>query len=538
MNLQTWRDYSLPSMRLEAHYGDRTVSCFSERPPSVYAMFSAAVTGHPDALAVIGNERRWTYRAAQAEVERIAAGLAAGHIGQGDRVAMFISNRPEFIFVFYAIEYLGAIAVPVGVREQRPGLAYMLQQCGARAIVFDSELAARIPDAAEVPSIMLRIAIGGAVDGAQQLDQLECMPGSLGAAYQPREEDTAVILYTSGTTGKPKGATLTHLNIVHSVLHFQHCFGLQTTDRAALVVPASHVTGLIAVIATMVHVAGSILVIGEFKAAIFLAQAAQERMTYTIMVPAMYNLCLLQPDLTSHDLRAWRIGSFGGAPMPVATIDMLAQKLPDLILANAYGATETTSPSTIMPLGLMRANINSVGIAVPCADVRVVDEDGQEQAPGVSGELWIGGPMVVPGYWDNPAATASEFSDGYWHSGDIGSKDAAGFVRILDRKKDMINRGGYKIYSAEVENVLMGLPGVVDAAVVGVPCPVLGERVHAFLHTSADTLDVAAVRTHCAVYLTDYKVPETVTFSTTALPRNANGKLLKRNLRELLSAAL
>ncbi len=146
--------------------------------------------------------------------------------------------------------------------------------------------------------------------------------------------------------------------------------------------------------------------------------------------------------------------------------------------------------------------------------------------------------MVVPGYWDNPAATASEFSDGYWHSGDIGSKDAAGFVRILDRKKDMINRGGYKIYSAEVENVLMGLPGVVDAAVVGVPCPVLGERVHAFLHISTDILDVAAVRTHCAVYLTDYKVPETVTFSTTALPRNANGKLLKRNLRELLSADL
>ena len=164
--------------------------------------------------------------------------------------------------------------------------------------------------------------------------------------------------------------------------------------------------------------------------------------------------------------------------------------------------------------------------------MRVVDDDGREVAPGQSGELWIGGPMVVPGYWNNPDATVSEFIGGCWRSGDIGSKDAENFVRIFDRKKDMINRGGYKIYSSEVENVLMKLPGVVEAAVIGAPCPVLGERVHAVLHAPSGNLDADAVRAHCAINLTDYKVPETITFSPAPLPRNANGKLLKRSLRD------
>jgi O-succinylbenzoic acid--CoA ligase len=164
--------------------------------------------------------------------------------------------------------------------------------------------------------------------------------------------------------------------------------------------------------------------------------------------------------------------------------------------------------------------------------VIVVDDDGREVPSGVSGELWIGGPMVVRGYWDNPEATAAGFTAGYWHSGDIGSIDENGFVRIFDRKKDMLNRGGYKIYSAEVENVLMALPGVLEAAVVGKPCPVLGERVHAFVYAPGGVTDADAVRAHCAARLADYKVPEKITLMEVPLPRNANGKLLKRELRE------
>ncbi|HET9205131.1 MAG TPA: fatty acid--CoA ligase family protein, partial [Burkholderiaceae bacterium] len=247
-----------------------------------------------------------------------------------------------------------------------------------------------------------------------------------------------------------------------------------------------------------------------------------------------YKLCLLDPQFDRFDLAAWRVGGYGGAPMPEATIAELAEKLPRLTLLNCYGATETTSPATVMPHGPAGGKADAVGVPLPCADVLVMDDDGRELPPGETGELWIGGPMVVPGYWANPEATAASFTAGWWHSGDLGSKDADGYVRILDRKKDMLNRGGYKIYSVEVENVLMAWPGMVEAAVVGKPCPVLGERVHAFVHAPGSTRDDTALRAFCAARLADYKVPETVTWTDAPLPRNANGKLMKRLLRERL----
>ena len=217
--------------------------------------------------------------------------------------------------------------------------------------------------------------------------------------------------------------------------------------------------------------------------------------------------------------------------MPVATIDEIAARLPALTLQNAYGATETTSPATMIPAGLTRDHADSVGVALPAAEIRVMDDDGRELPIGATGELWIGGPMVVRGYWANPEATAASFSAGFWHSGDLGSVDAEGFVRIVDRKKDMLNRGGFKVYSVKVENVLMGWPGVVEAAVVGVPCPVLGERVQAVLYAPGALIDEAALRRHCAERLADYEVPERFEWRSEPLPRNANGKVLKRVLR-------
>jgi len=255
-------------------------------------------------------------------------------------------------------------------------------------------------------------------------------------------------------------------------------------------------------------------------------------MTCTLMVPAMYNLCLLEADFDMHDLSSWRLGGYGGAPMPPPTIERLAQKLPGLALMNAYGATETTSPATLMPPYLTHEHGDSVGPAVACGELRVVDDDGAAVAPGDSGEVWIGGPMVVPGYWHNPEATAREFSQGFWHSGDVGSLDANGFLRVFDRKKDMINRGGYKVYGVEVEAVLAAHPAVVEAAVIGAPCPVLGERVHAFVTLREPSASADALRAFCAAHLADYKVPESFTLQDEPLPRNANGKALKRVLRE------
>jgi acyl-CoA synthetase (AMP-forming)/AMP-acid ligase II len=184
-----------------------------------------------------------------------------------------------------------------------------------------------------------------------------------------------------------------------------------------------------------------------------------------------------------------------------------------------------------MPMGMQVAHLDSVGAVVPCGDVRVMDDEGRAVPPGRPGELWIAGPMVVPGYWDNPEATAREFAGGYWKSGDIGSIDGQGFVRVFDRKKDLVNRGGYKIHSAEVESVLSLHPGVVESALVAVPDPVLGEKARAYVVTHDPSCTEAALRAHCARHLADYKVPDFITLCADPLPRNANGKLLKRLLR-------
>jgi len=523
--MSPWRDHAVPAMRHEALYGDRVVRCFADRPTSLLAMFDAARAARPQHDAVVCEGMRWSYAETDALGARVAAALAALGVGAGDRVILFLSNRPEFLFVLLAVQRLGAIAVPVGVREQRPGLAYVANQCGAKAIVFDDTLGDRVPHGEEAPALQVRLP-------ASRLAALDADTAAAPAPIAPLETDVAVILYTSGTTGHPKGAMLTHLAIVHSALHYEACMRLVADDRSALAVPASHVTGLIANIAAMWRVGGAIVVVPEFKADAFIALLARERVTHTLMVPAMYRLCLMSEALASADLSAWRVGGYGGAPMPVATIDEIAARLPALTLQNCYGATETTSPATMIPAGLTRDHADSVGVALPAADIRVMDDDGRELPVGETGELWIGGPMVVRGYWANPQATAASFSAGFWHSGDLGSVDADGYVRIVDRKKDMLNRGGFKVYSVKVENVLMGWPGVVEAAVIGVPCPVLGERVHAVLHAPGAPIDEAALRRHCAERLADYEVPEHFVWSTLPLPRNANGKVLKRLLRD------
>jgi acyl-CoA synthetase (AMP-forming)/AMP-acid ligase II len=345
------------------------------------------------------------------------------------------------------------------------------------------------------------------------------------------EEDTAMILYTSGTTGRPKGAMLAHCNIVHSAMVFETCMQLTSADRSIAAVPLAHVTGIIANIMSMARCAGALIIMAEFKAAEYLKVTERERITQTLMVPAMYNLCLLQAEFEAFDLSSWRIGGFGGAPMPVATIERLAAEIPGLKLINAYGATETTSPSTMMPGELTAAYLDSVGLPCPGARMVVMDAEGRELPRGEIGEIWIGGAQVIKGYWNNPKATAESFTGGFWHSGDLGSIDTDNFVRVFDRQKDMINRGGLKIYSAEVESVLAGHGSVVESAIVAKPCPVLGERVHAVVVT-CDGVTGEALRAWCAERLSDYKVPETIVLTTEPLPRNANGKVMKRQLRE------
>ncbi|MDY7546886.1 class I adenylate-forming enzyme family protein [Glaciimonas sp. CA11.2] len=537
--MKQWDD-TWPATRLETHFDGRVVRCFVERPKSVYAMLDDAVQRNPNGDAMVCGADRITWKGLRDSSARLATGLASRGIGVGDRVAMLIGNRNEFVISLFAIARLGAIAVPLSIREQTPGLAYMLNDCSASLIVHDAELGERLPVSADVPSLKTRVSIGHC-SGSEEFASL-MTASSKELPAKVNEEDVVAILYTSGTTGKPKGAALTHLGVVHSGMHLQTAMGLTIYDTAVASVPLSHVTGLIALVATMVRCAGKLVIMPSFRATDFLALAARERMTYTLMVPAMYNLCLLQPDFERHDISSWRVGGYGGAPMPVATISSLAQKIPSLTLMNCYGSTETTSPSTLMPQGETAAHNDTVGRALACVEMAIFDESGCEVEPGVLGEIWIKGPMVVKGYWNNPSATADNFTGGFWHSGDIGSIGSDGYIKVADRMKDMINRGGYKIYTIEVENVLYQHPAVLECAVVAKPCPVLGERVHAFVtlrqpDTLADGL-LQALTTYCAERLSDYKVPESFTLSESPLPRNANGKLLKRALRDQASALL
>jgi long-chain acyl-CoA synthetase len=527
-----WSHYPIPTMRLEARFGDRVVPAFCERPRSIWAMVAEAAANNSDGEALVCGSTRMSWGEAVAQSARIAAGFGKLGLKRGDRVALLLGNRIEFPLMMFAAAHAGLVTVLLSTRQQKPEIAYVLTDCGARLLIHEASLADRLPDARDVPELTHRIAISD--EGASPLAALR----DDAPAHAPAdvgEEDTAMILYTSGTTGRPKGAMLAHCNVIHSAMIFTACLELTPADRSIAAVPLAHVTGVVANVMTMARCAGALIIVAEFKAAEYLAIAARERITYTVMVPAMYNLCLLQADFDRHDLSSWRIGGYGGAPMPIATIEKLAMKIPGLKLINAYGSTETTSPSTLMPGELTASHIDSVGLPCPGAQIVVMDADGCELPRGEIGEIWISGAQVIKGYWNNPKATAESFTGGFWHSGDLGSIDADNFVRVFDRQKDMINRGGLKIYSAEVESVLAGHASVVESAIIAKPCPVLGERVHAVVVTR-DGVSAETLRGWCAERLSDYKVPETIDLTAQPLPRNANGKVLKRQLREAMTA--
>jgi len=512
-------------MRTEIHW-QREMRCYADRHPTVDAAFRAAVAGAPDATAVAEGDVRHSYAALDRLVDGLAGSLVADGVMQGDRVAVFLNNGIAAVVAVLAVTRLGAVLVPVGARLRKPELAYVLDDAEPVALIYDDALSDELPDDPQTPR--LRIRVGGSADPFAE----RCSSGLPPATAQVGEDDLFGILYTSGTTGRPKGALLSHLGVIHSALHWHDVLRLGPREISVLAIPWSHVAGLCGVVIPILHGGGTLVLMCNFARRDFLHLAEQERMTHALLVPAMYNLCLREPDLASFDLSCWRLGVYGSAPMPEPTIRRFAEAVPHLTMCNAYGATETTSPATIMPPGSGVLRMDSIGRTVPCGAIRVVDEAGQDVPPGEAGELWIAGPMIVPGYWRNAQATAAGFQGGYWRSGDIGSVDEAGFVRIADRKKDVINRGGFKIYPAEIESVLCDQAGVIEAALVGQPDPVLGERAVAFVQT-AGALLAQDVRAFCAERMADYKVPDWVVVSPAPLPRNANGKIQKAELRTM-----
>jgi acyl-CoA synthetase (AMP-forming)/AMP-acid ligase II len=520
---------------MEYHWG-RLMRCYVDRPPTVDAMFRQAVARAAHAEAVVDGGIRIDYGELDARVDRVAAGLEARGVRADDRVAVMLDNRIEAVIAVLAIARLGSVVVPIGTRLRKPEIAYIFGDAEPIAVIHEASLAAELPE--HGPKTDMRFCVGSGDHAAPRFDDL----ADADAASSPRlnrgEEALFGILYTSGTTGRPKGAMLTQLGAVHSCLHWVERLGLGRDESTVLCIPWSHVAGLCGVLLPFLHIGGRLVLMAQFNKRAFLQLAGDERMTHALLVPAMYGLCLLEPDLPQFDLSRWRLGIFGSAPMPPATLRRFAEAVPHLALCNAYGATETTSPATIMPPGEGIAHPDSIGKVVACGEMRVMDDAGNEVPAGQDGELWIAGPMIVPGYWRNDDANVGSFAGGFWKSGDIGSIDGDGYVRIADRKKDMISRGGYKIYPAEVENVLCEMPTVIEAAVVGRHDEILGESVIAFVNArlpasgeQEEALAESEVRAFCADRMADYKVPSRVVVGFEPLPRNANGKIQKDQLR-------
>ena len=531
-------DRTIPSaIRVEALYGDRLVPCHAPRPVNLDAMLRATVASRAGAPALEEGERIWSYAELDRMVNRTATGLRAAGVVAGERVALFMGNRIEFTALLFGIWRAGAVAVPIGIRQSAQELEYMLNQCEACALVLEASLAPRLPPRERVASLRTVVYCADPGEswsggpGAMDYPALLAMGCDAPLAASLGDQEPACIMYTSGTTGHPKGAVLSHLGFFHTAHNYAGRFGYHADDRTLLVIPGTHISGLLAVVVVSMLVGACMVSLREFQAPRVLDVLSRRRITAAVMVPAMYNLIVLEPGLAGRDLSAWRIGHFGGAAMPEITIQRLATLLPGLALYNGFGATETTSAIALTEPGDAARYPDSVGTLLPCVDVRVLDAEGREVPLGQPGELWIRSPGNAIGYWNNPQATRSAFVAGYWRSGDVGSMDALGLLRVFDRIKDLINRGGFKVYCVELENVIQRYPGVIEVAAVPSPCPVLGERVHVFVHATQPVM-LDALRAFCRDYVADYKLPDILTQSPEPLPRNLNGKLTKAPLRE------
>ena len=481
-----------------------------------------------DDIAIKFLDREQTYSEFDTNSNLVSQGLLNFGIKKDSRVAYLAKNSDYFFEIFYGALKSSSVVVGVNWRLAAEEVAYVLEDSKSEVLFVGPEffeIIEKIKD--RLPFLKHIISIDKDHSDWLSYKSWRNNQENKDPLSISEENDDVIQLYTSGTTGNPKGAVITNINIIHSCLHFQRHFSLSDKDNSILVVPASHVTGLVAHIMTMFFSGGTLILMKKFDVKEFLYLAEKEHLTYLIMVPAMYNLCLIRDDLSKYDLSSWRIGCFGGASMPLGTIKKLKSLLPNLSLVNAYGSTETCSPATLMPLKYKNNLIASVGKVVETGKIMIMNDNNEQVSIEETGELWIFGPMVIPGYWKNKKKTSEEFVNGYWKSGDIGYKDKNGYIYILDRKKDVINRGGYKIYSTEIEN-LISLSGLVlEVAVIPHMDPILGEKIHVIIYSDNQSKNLKKLQKLCSINLSEYKQPDYWTFLDSELPKNKNGKILK-----------
>ncbi|KUR74666.1 class I adenylate-forming enzyme family protein [Novosphingobium sp. FSW06-99] len=478
-------------------------------------------------------------------------------VGPGDRVALAMRNVPEWPVVFFAVTTLGAICVPLNAWWTGAELTYGLNTAGASVLIADAERIERIvPLLREVPSVqhVFGARMAEARPGVVALETVIGRPGDYGA-LQDRDlpqadlapDLEATIFYTSGTTGHPKGALGTHRNLATNILSSAYVAASSClrrgevppppSPRTALVsIPLFHVTACSAVLMGSVYAGNTLVFMRRWDAGQALALIERERINLAGGVPTIAWQLLEHPDREKYDLSSLETVSYGGAP----SAPDLVRKISAVFGArpgNGWGMTETMATVTNIVGEDYLARPDSCGPAVAVADLRVVDPDTlEDKAIGEVGELWARGPMVVKGYWENPQATEATFVEGWVRTGDLARLDPDGYCYIVDRAKDIVIRGGENIYSAEVENALYDHPAVMDAAVIGIPHHTLGEEPAAVVHLSpGHSATEADLRAWVGERLAAFKVPVAIRFHAETLPRNANGKILKRDLKALFS---
>ncbi|GAA3956110.1 class I adenylate-forming enzyme family protein [Actinomadura viridis] len=474
-------------------------------------------------------------------------------IGKGDRVAIAMRNYPEWSVAFFGAAVAGAVVVPLNAWWSAAELEYGLTDSGAKVLIADAQRARRLAPVLPrlgVPTIVVR-PDGPLPPGA---DTYDGVLGQVDPAARPPEvaldpEDEATIFYTSGTTGRPKGALGTHRNITTNPVSLAYGIvsaGVRAGGRVAelmapqprvtlLSVPFFHATGCHSVLVSSALQGGTVVLMYKWDVREALRLIERERVTGFGGVPTMAWQVLTSPDLDAYDTSSLTGVSFGGAPAPPALVDTIRRRLPARTPGNGYGLTETSSVTTYNAGANYLERPDSVGPPVAVCEVKVVDAAGAELPPGEVGELLIKGPNVIKGYWNRPEDTARAFSGGWFHSGDLARLDPDGFVYIVDRAKDMLIRGGENIYCAEVEAALYEHPGVADCGVIGVPHPELGEEVGAVVRPRPGAaLTTEELRAFLADRIAAFKIPAHVWFREEELPRNPGGKLLKTRLRSEL----
>ena len=424
----------------------------------------------------------------------------------------------------------------MNVRLSPPELGYVLSDSGASLVVTTSAQRERLAALPEARAVATWVLVDGAgPDAVSFAAALEEAP--LAAPAPVSRGDVACLLYTSGTTGFPKGAMISHGNALFNVASCRSALGYREDDVGLLTLPLFHVTGLHSQLVAFLAAGATVVFQHEYETRPMLELIERHGVTALFLVPAIYKLIALRDDLERHDLSRVRLAAYGGAPMAPETVRALRRLLPGVELHNCYGLTECSSLGTVLPAEAVLSRADSVGLPVPGTEAEVRDEEGRALPRGAAGELHLRGPHIVQGYWGAPEKTAAAIREGWLRTGDVARIDDEGFVYVLDRTKDMINRGGEKIYGLEVENAIASCAGVMDSAVFGIPHPVFGEVPAAWVvplpgaRVTPD--DVVA---HCRQRLADYKVPVAVSV-VASIPRNAAGKILKKQLQAEWAAA-